>query len=434
VHEQAGAVWSALGSGWMLLAALLVYAMNAGFALLEAGFCRSKNAVHALGKSFAVFAVAALAFWMVGFALMFGRGSDFVGASGFLFGERSPAFAEIGPRGTPLFVRFLFELAYCGIATIIISGAVAERIRFRAFLIFSLMMAGVIYPLVGHWAWANGGLLARWGFRDHAGATVVHSVGGWAALAGVLSLGPRIGKYRKDGSANPMPGHNMGFAALGGFILWLGWFGFNAGRTVAFDSELIGRVLMNTALAGATSTLSAMLIAWVLLGKPDLGMIINGTLGGLVAISAACADVLPWAAAAIGLIAGALVVLGVLSLDRLHIDDPVGGLSVHLLNGVFGTLAVGLLADPAHLHWPATGGLVGANPGLLHGGWVQLAAQIVGILLVGVFTFVASLVVWQLIRVTIGLRVGPAEELQGLDVSEMGMEAYPHDPMSPVLR
>lgn len=422
-------VKGALDTVWTLLAALLVFFMAAGFALLEAGFCRAKSAVHSLARSFISLAVASLALWVAGFGLMAGNGSDLVGTSGFLMTGRFDRFLQLSGSTVPLFARFLLYLAYCGVAISIVSGGVAERVRFHAYLVFSLVMAAVIYPLVVRCVW-GGGLLFTCGFRDYAGATVIHSVGGWAALAGALSLGPRIGKYRKDGAAGPMPGHNMALATLGGFILWLGWFGFCAGRTMVADPERIAHVVMVTNLSAAASTLAALSVAWWVVGKPDLGMTLNGTLGGLVAITASCGYVTPAGAFVVGLIAGVLVVVGILGFDRLHIDDPVGVLSVHLVNGIFGTLAVGLLASP-NVPWrddtPGPGLLYGGGPGLL-------LAQCWGVVVVGAFAFLVSLAVWQLIRVTVGLRVGPAEELQGLDVSEMGMEAYPHDPLSSVLR
>ncbi len=418
-----------LDTVWTLVAAFLVFFMAAGFALLEAGFCRAKNTVHGLARSFVSLAVVSLAFWVLGFGLMWGRGDALIGASGFLVSGRFSDPAALGGFGVPLFVRFFLYLAYCGVATSIVSGGVAERVRLPAYLLFTALVAAVLYPIVGRAVW-NGGVLYALGFRDYAGATVVHSVGGWAALAGALTLGPRIGKYRKDGATSPMPGHNVSLATLGGFILWLGWFGFCAGRTMTADGERIAHVVMTTNLSAAASTLAAVSLAWAVLGKPDFGMTINGTLGGLVAITASCAYVSPGGAIAIGAIAGALVVGGILGFDRLRIDDPVGVLSVHLLNGVFGTLAVGLLASPAApLREDSPG------PGLLYGGGLgSLLTQGLGVLAVGAFVFVVSLAVWQLLRVTLGLRVGPAEELQGLDVTEMGMEAYPHDPSSAALR
>ncbi len=418
---------AALDTVWTLLAAFLVFVMAAGFALLEAGFCRAKNAVHSLAKNFLALAIASLALWAVGFGLMWGDGSALVGTSGFLLAGGFERLASMAASQVPLFVRFFLYVAYCGVVVSIVSGGVAERVRFHAYLAFAVVLAAVLYPLVGRCVW-GGGFLSTAGFTDYAGATVVHSVGGWAALAGALTLGPRIGKYRKDGATSPMPGHNLSLATLGGFILWLGWFGFCAGRSMVADPERLAHVIMTTNLSAAASTLAAMSAAWAILGKPDFGMTINGTLGGLVAITASCAYVSPGGAFAIGLVAGVLVVVGILGFDRLHIDDPVGVLSVHLVNGVFGTLAVGLFASPAL--WPSS-----TSPGLFYGGGPHLLLmQCLGVLVVGVFTFVVSLAAWQLIRRTIGLRVGPAEELQGLDVTEMGMEAYPHDPTSAALR
>jgi len=407
---------------WTLMAAFLVFFMNAGFALVESGFCRAKNVVNIMAKNFVVFAIASISFWLAGFALMFGDGNPVVGTSGFMLSESSGPFEALSWTPVPLYAKFLFQLVFCGTAATIVSGAVAERIRFHAYIIFSFVLTGVLYPIAGHWVW-GGGFLSGLGFADFAGSTVVHSVGGWAALAGVLVLGARIGKYRKDGSVHPIPGHNMALATLGGLILWLGWFGFNPGSTMAANGGEIARIAMTTNLAAAAGIASSTIVAWAVLKKPDLGMIVNGALAGLVAVTAPCAWVSPGGALVIGLVAGALVVLGIVAFDRLHVDDPVGALSVHLVNGVFGTLAVGLFAHPLY----ATGD--GApQPGLLYGGgFAQLLAQLAGVLAVGAVVFGVSLGLWYLIRLTAGLRVGPEEELQGLDVTEMGMEAYPHD-------
>ncbi len=407
---------------WTLVAAFLVFFMNAGFALVESGFCRAKNVVNIMAKNFVVFAIASIAFWVAGFALMFGDGNPVVGTNGFMVDETAGPFESLAWTSVPLYAKFLFQLVFCATAATIVSGAVAERIKFHAYIIFSFLLTGLVYPIAGHWIW-GGGFLAGLGFCDFAGSTVVHSIGGWAALAGVMVLGARIGKYRKDGSVHPIPGHNMALATLGGLILWLGWFGFNPGSTMAANGAEIARIAMTTNLAAAAGIASSTIVAWAVLKKPDLGMIVNGALAGLVAITASCAWVSPGGALMIGLVAGALVVLGVVGFDRLHIDDPVGALSVHLVNGVFGTLAVGVFAHPAY----ATGD--GApQPGLLYGGgFAQLLAQFAGVIVVGAAVFGVSLGLWHLIRLAAGLRVSAEEELQGLDVTEMGMEAYPHD-------
>ena len=416
----------ALDTLWVLLTAFLVFFMNAGFALVESGLCRAKNAVNILAKNFIVFAASSLAFWVVGFALMFGNGSDYIGLSGWLLKgpDNSPAMADayqgtftaLNWTGVPLYAKFFFQLVFAGTAATIVSGAVAERIKFSSFIAFSFILVAVIYPIGGHWAW-GGGWLSKMGFLDFAGSTVVHSIGGWAALAGVIVLGPRIGKFAADGSARPIPGHNMTSATLGALILWLGWFGFNPGSTMAVDPNAIALVALNTNMAAAAGALSSTVAAWLALGKPDLSMIINGTLAGLVAITAPCAFVGVGSAVVIGLIAGVLVVYAVLFFDRVKIDDPVGALSVHLVNGAFGTLCVGLFATD--------GGL------FFGGGLAKTMTQIIGIGAVGALTFVLSLAVWMGLKATMGIRVSRAEELEGLDSGEHGMEAYGGFVMNP---
>ena len=408
----------ALDTLWVVVAACLVFFMNAGFAMLETGLCQSKNAVNILAKNFIVFAVSSLAFWVIGFGLMFGDGTPLLGLSGWLLkgADNSPAmgeayagvFTSLNWTGVPLSAKFFFQLVFAGTAATIVSGAVAERVKFLSFIVFSFLLVAVIYPVGGHWAW-GGGWLASAGFKDFAGSTVVHSIGGWAALTGVLILGPRMGKY-KNGKVNPIPGHNMSLATLGTFILWLGWFGFNPGSTMAADVNAIGLVALNTNMAAAAGCLAATAVAWIVLGKPDLSMILNGTLAGLVAITAPCAFVGTGSSVVIGAIAGVLVVGAVLFFDRVKVDDPVGALSVHLVNGVFGTLAVGLFATE--------GGL------FFGGGFAQTLTQLKGIAAVGAFTAAASAAAWLLIKVTLGVRVSAEEELEGLDTGEHGMEAY----------
>jgi Amt family ammonium transporter len=404
---------------WVVFAACLVFFMNAGFGMLETGLCQAKNAVNILAKNYIVFAISSLAFWAVGFGLMFGDGNALVGLRGwFLSGaDNSPAtgdaylgiFSSLNWTGVPLAAKFFFQLVFAGTAATIVSGAVAERIKFLSFILFSFLLVAVIYPIGGHWVW-GGGWLGSAGFQDFAGSTVVHSVGGWAALAGVLLLGARSGKFR-GGKVFPIPGHNMSLATLGAMILWLGWFGFNPGSTMAADPAAIASVALNTNMAAAAGCLSATAVAWMMLGKPDLSMILNGTLAGLVAITAPCAAVGLTSSVIIGLVAGVLVVFSVLFFDRVKIDDPVGALSVHLVNGVWGTLAVGLFA---------------IEGGLFLGGGLGLAlTQLKGIVAVGAFAFTASFVFWLLIKLTMGIRVSPEEEQEGLDTGEHGMEAYP---------
>ncbi len=410
VAAQDGTTINLVDTLWILMAAFLVFFMNAGFAFVEAGFCRAKNAVNILGKNYSVFAIAALAFWATGYAFMFGDGNAFLGLSSFFVSETS-----VNPApNIPVFAFFFFQLAFAAAGCSIISGAVAERIKFGAFLIFGTLMVGIIYPLGGHWVW-GGGWLGEMGFHDFAGSTVVHSVGGWAALAGVILLGPRFGKYREDGSSRAIVGHSLPLATLGGFILWLGWFGFNPGSELALNGN-VPRIAVTTGLASCAGTLSAMFTAWRLEGKPDLSMMINGCLAGLVAITAPCAVVSPVGAVAIGIIAGVLVVFAVFFFDKIKIDDPVGALAVHLVNGIWGTLAVGLFAVPKYLDGTA---------GLFYGGSLSLlGVQFLGVLAVGATVFGISLVVWSILKATMGIRVSRDEEIGGLDIGEMGMEAY----------
>lgn len=420
---------------WTLIAGMLVFWMNAGFASLEAGLCRRKNAVHILAKNFIVFAVSSIAFWVLGFGLMFGAsiiGGD-EGAKGFLgWAPMMPGlqgdgslYAALSWTNVPESVKFFFQLVFAGTAATIVSGAVAERTKFNAFMLFSFILVALIYPVTGHWIWGNG-WLANLGvapFHDFAGSTVVHSVGGWAALAGVIMIGPRIGKYNADGSVNPIPGHNMGLVALGCLILWLGWFGFNPGSTMTANLA-IGHIAVTTNTAASFGAIAATITAWLVLGKPDFSMIVNGCLAGLVAITAPCAVVSVGGAALIGLIAGVLVVFSVLMFDKLKLDDPVGALSVHLVCGVFGTLCVGLFANPAIIPLQVTD--VYVKPGLFYGGgFGQLTAQLIGIATVGATVLITSLIAWGVLKAIIGIRVSAEEELQGLDIGEHGMEGYP---------
>lgn len=395
---------------WVLMAGFLVFFMNAGFAFVETGFTRAKNTVNILAKNFIVFALAALVYWAVGYGFMFGNGNSFVGFTSFMVNENSTAPVS----NIPVFAFFFFQLAFAAAGCSIISGAVAERIKFLSFIIFGTLMVAFIYPVTGHWIW-GGGFLAKLGFHDFAGSTAVHSVGGWCALIGILLLGPRINKYRADGKAKAIPGHSIPLATLGGFILWLGWFGFNPGSELAMDAN-VPRIALTTALASCAGILTALITSWNISGKPDLSMIINGCLAGLVAITAPCAVVSPVGSIIIGSIAGVLVVLAVYFFDKLHIDDPVGALSVHLVNGIWGTLAVGLFAVPGYVD-----GVKGAFYG---GGFTQLGHQAIGVLAVGGFVVVGALILWSVVKAVFGLRVSREEEIGGLDIGEMGIEGY----------
>lgn len=414
---------------WVLVTAMLVFFMNLGFAMVESGFARAKNCVNILSKNFIVFAVSSLGFLVLGWGLMFGDGSSLIGLKGLFFlggADNSPAvgdaykgvYSAINWTGVPLLAKFFFQLVFCGTAATIVSGAVAERIKYKSFIVFTFVMAIFIYPVVGHWVW-GGGWLSKLGMFDFAGSTVVHSVGGWAALAGIIVLGPRFGKYGKDGRINPIPGHNLSIATIGVFVLWLGWFGFNPGSTMAADPLAISHVVMTTNTAAIAATLSSTALAWILLGKPDLGMTLNGCLAGLVAITAPCAFVGIGSSLIIGAVAGVLVVLFVMFFDRAKIDDPVGALSVHLVNGVFGTLAVGLFAQNK-IAGTETGN------GLFYGGGLKLlGAQFMGALATAVFVFVVALIAWLIIKAIFGIRVSLQEEIDGLDIGEHGNMAYP---------
>ena len=417
---------------WVLMTAFLVFWMNAGFGCVESGLCRAKNATNILAKNFVVFALSAIAYWIVGFGIMFADGNSFMGMTGWLIGgaDNSPAmgdayqgvFGSLSWTGVPLLAKFFFQLVFAGTAATIVSGCVAERIHYKSFMIFTLVLVGLSYPITGHWIW-GGGWLAAMGMRDFAGSSVVHAVGGWSGLAGILVLGPRLGKYKSDGTVKPIPGHSMALVFLGGLILWLGWFGFNPGSTMAVDPGFISHVAMTTNLACCAAILSSTVLAWLMIGKPDFSMTVNGALAGLVAITAPCAYVSVTSSAIIGLIAGILVVPAVIFFDKIKIDDPVGALSVHLVNGIWGTIAVGLFATA-----DAPGG--GANGLFYGGGFASLQAQLVGTLAVGAFTLTLAYIAWSVIKMLLGMRVDAEDEMRGLDHSEMGMEAYPGDVMA----
>lgn len=405
---------------WVLIAAALVFFMNLGFAAVESGLCRAKNTVNILSKNVIVFCVTSLAFWAVGFGFMFGDGNPLVGLQGFFLSgaDNSPAtgeayqgiFSSLNWTGVPLWAKFFFQLVFAGTAATIVSGAVAERIKYFSFFTFSFLMGALIYPIQGHWIW-GGGWLSQLGFKDFAGSTVVHSVGGWSALIGAVFLGPRLGKFGPDGKVNPIPGHNLGMATLGMFVLWLGWFGFNGGSTMAADPKPISLIILNTNMAAAAGGIAATFASYLAIGKPDLTMLLNGVLAGLVGITAGADGATVFGSVMIGLVSGILVVFSVILFDRLKIDDPVGAISVHMVNGVWGTLAVGFFHSEV---------------GLLYGGGPkQLLIQVVGILSVAAFCVLSSLLLWKIIKVIMGLRVSEEEEMEGLDIGEHGMEAYP---------
>jgi Amt family ammonium transporter len=416
-------------TAWTVLTAFLVFFMNAGFGLVEAGLCRKKNATMILSKNFVVFAIATLGFYFIGFGLMFSDGGLLGSAGGWLLGgaDNSPAtgqryhgiFGALGWAGIPLQAKFLFELVFCGTSATIVSGSVNERMKYGSFLIFAAILTAVIYPIAGHWVW-GGGFLARVGMRDFSGSTVVHSLGGWAALAGVIVLGPRLGRYRPGERPTTVPGHHMGYVFLGGMILWLGWFGFNPGSTMSVDPEAIARIAVTTNLSACAGTLVATFYSWGRYGKPDFSLTVNGCLAGLVSITAPCAYVTAPASIVIGAVAGVTVIEAVRLFDRLRIDDPVGATSVHLVHGIFGTLCVGLFGVKGLSGLPHDGLFRG-------GGFAQLGPQLEAVVTVGAFSFATSLLVWYAIKKTMGVRVSAADEIAGLDLAELGMEAYPED-------
>jgi Amt family ammonium transporter len=394
---------------WVLVAAVLVFAMQLGFALVECGFTRARNSANIIMKNLMDFSIGSVAYYVVGFGLMFGAtAGGLVGVTG-LFRPETMGL-EIFDALTPS-VFIIFQTVFAATAATIVSGAMAERTQFRAYVIFSFIITLVIYPISGHWAW-GGGWLGGLGFMDFAGSTVVHSVGGWAALIGAAILGPRTGKYTAEGKPNAIPGHNLPLGVAGVFVLWIGWFGFNPGSTVAANAE-IGYIAMTTNLAAAMAAVVTMIITWIRYGKPDVSMTLNGALAGLVAITAGCNVVSFYGALAIGIVAGILIVFGVETVDKVfHIDDPVGAISVHLLNGVWGTLAIGLFA---------TDGV-----GLFYGGgFAQLGVQALGVLAFGAWTVATTFILFTVLKKTVGLRVSVEEERIGLDVCEHGTSAYP---------
>ncbi len=402
----------AIDTVWTLIAAFLVFFMQAGFAMVEAGFTRAKNAANIMMKNLMDFSVGSIAYWAIGFGIMFGAtAGGLFGTSGFFLSTGDPSTVE----GLWQFAYWIFQAVFAATAATIVSGAMAERTKFTAYLVYSAFITAFIYPVVGHWIW-GGGWLAEKGMIDFAGSTVVHSVGGWAALAGAILLGSRVGKYNRDGSSNAIPGHNIPLAALGVFILWFGWFGFNPGSTTAGTDLSIAIIAVTTNLAAAAGSITAMFTAWARFGKPDTSMALNGALAGLVGITAPCANVSPLSAVLIGAIAGVLVVLSVEFIDKvLHIDDPVGAISVHGVCGAWGTLAAGLFAEEAY----------GGTNGLFFGGGIGVfMTQLIGVISVFAWVFGTAFILFSIVKKTVGLRVSSDEELKGLDIGEHGMEPY----------
>ncbi|CAE18722.1 ammonium transporter [Prochlorococcus sp. AH-716-G04] len=402
---------------WLLIATILVIFMNAGFAMVEAGMCRSKNAVNILAKNLFVFALAVTSYWFIGYSLMYGGSvADGWLYFGGLFFDPTVTADMVTDAGLVPTVDFLFQSAFAGTAATIVSGLVAERVKFGEFVVFAIVLTAFIYPIAGSWKW-NGGWLDSLGFVDFAGSSIVHSVGAWAGLVGAMLLGPRIGKY-SDGKPQAMPGHNMAIATLGALILWIGWYGFNPGSQLAMD-QWVPYVAVTTTLAAAAGAIGATIVSTLTSGKPDLTMIINGILAGLVSITAGCGDMTLAGAWFAGLVGGIIVVFSVAALDAAEIDDPVGAFSVHGVCGVWGTLVIGL--------WGTAVQGDGAGMGLFNGGGINLLlVQALGAAAYAIWTLVTCWIAWSIIGGLFGgIRVSEEEETQGLDISEHGMESYP---------
>lgn len=387
---------------WTMLAAFLVFFMQPGFAMVESGFTRAKNAANIMMKNLMDFSIGSLCFWAVGFGLMFGAGSGWFGTSGFFF-------SDFGKEQDPwVFAFWLFQVVFAGTAATICSGAMAERTKFSGYLVYAILISAFIYPIFGSWAWGGlykgGGWLEKLGFIDFAGSTVVHSVGAWVALAGAVVLGPRLGKYNREGKPLPIPGHSMSMAALGVFILWFGWFGFNAGSTTTADTT-IARIAVNTSLAAAAGAVLAMIVTWLKFKNPDVGLSLNGALAGLVAITAPCANVSPLSSVVIGALGGILVVYSVLFFERIKVDDPVGAVSVHGVCGAWGTLAAAIFNEAGFM--------------------VGFGVQVLGVVVAFVWSFGVGYIVFKLVAARVGLRVSEEEEMEGLDLSEHRAAAYP---------
>ena len=402
---------------WLLIATILVIFMNAGFAMVEAGMCRSKNAVNILAKNLFVFALAVTSYWFIGYSLMYGGSvADGWLYFGGLFFDPTVTADMVTDAGLVPTVDFLFQSAFAGTAATIVSGLVAERVKFGEFVVFAIVLTAFIYPIAGSWKW-NGGWLDSLGFVDFAGSSIVHSVGAWAGLVGAMLLGPRIGKF-KDGKPQAMPGHNMAIATLGALVLWIGWYGFNPGSQLAMD-QWVPYVAVTTTLAAAAGAIGATVVSTLTSGKPDLTMIINGILAGLVSITAGCGDMTLAGSWFAGLVGGVIVVFSVAAVDAAEIDDPVGAFSVHGVCGVWGTIVIGL--------WGTAVQGDGAGIGLFNGGGINLLlVQALGAAAYAIWTLVTCWIAWSVIGGLFGgIRVSEEEETQGLDIGEHGMEAYP---------
>jgi len=405
-----------LDNTFVLVAAVLVIFMQAGFAMVEAGLTRARDAGNIVMKNLMDFAIGVVMFFLVGFAFMFGTGNDWIGWKGFGLGGLSDPFVfNLSPA-----TFFIFQVAFAATAATIVSGAMAGRTKFKAYVVYSVVISAVIYPIFGHWMWGGGWLFQKQ-FLDFAGSTVVHATGGWAALMGALLVGPRLGRYGADGKPRALPGHSIPMAMLGVFILWVGWYGFNPGSQLGADFPIVADVALTTTLAAGAGAIVTMALMWVTSGKPDISMTMNGALAGLVAITAGCVFVYPWAALFIGAIAGAVVVGAVRFFDRLKIDDPVGAISVHGVCGLLGTLLVGVFAAPALVERAALGG----SGGLWYGeGFTQLGRQALGSGANLVWVMATAFILFSVIKKVMGLRVTDEEQLAGLDVAEHGAPGY----------
>lgn len=406
--------FSAVNTIWVLLGAALVFFMQAGFAMVETGFTRAKNAGNIIMKNLMDFCIGTPVFWIIGFGLMFGSDGDFIGKIGGIATEAAYGNAMC-PDGVPFYAFLIFQTVFCATAATIVSGAMAERTKFTSYLIYSFMISLFVYPVSGHWIW-GGGWLADMGFHDFAGSTAVHMVGGVAALIGAAVLGPRIGKFHKDGRPRAILGHSLTLGALGVFILWFCWFGFNGASTVSMEGDAIyfaGKIFVTTNLAAATATCTTLIVTWIRYKKPDVSMTLNGSLAGLVAITAGCDTVSPVSAAIIGILAGIAVVVGIEFVEKvLKIDDPVGAVGVHGVNGALGTICVGLFSDGEGTDWK----------GLFSGGGAKLlGVQAFGVVVVILWVAITMTIVFSIIKATIGLRVSEEEEVLGLDSTEHGL-------------
>jgi len=390
-----------INNTWMLVAAFLVFIMHLGFATLESGLTQAKNTVNILFKNVSIIAIGILTYAVCGFNLMYpGDFNGFFGFAGLGISTGAEGLTPAYNPGYTYWTDFIFQAMFAATAATIVSGAVAERIKLSSFLVFSTVYVALVYPIVGSWTW-GGGWLAEKNFHDFAGSTLVHSVGGWAALVGAYTLGPRLGKYSKNGEIKPIMGHNMPLATIGVFLLWFGWYGFNGGSVLSADPGAVSFVFVTTTLAAAAGVIGAMGTSWIISKKPDLSMILNGSLAGLVGITAGADCISPMYSVVVGLIAGVLVVVAVIQLDKMKIDDPVGAISVHLACGIWGTLAVGIFSPD-----------------------YQLGTQAIGVGAYALFCFVSANIIFQVVKLALGLRVSEEEEILGLDIGEHDMESY----------